>query len=110
MTEGAGAEVEEEETKAPGSDTEQEEQWEQQAGWSKAARRRKQMLENDQEDAPVEAREEQAGLLGEARAQREKAAAKSYEKRQMLWKGMAGRSWTGLVHEWGVPQAWLSIT
>ena len=22
----------------------------------------------------------------------------------MLWKGMAGRSWTGLVQEWGVPQ------
>jgi hypothetical protein len=22
----------------------------------------------------------------------------------MLWKGMAGRSWTELVQQWGVPQ------
>ena len=25
-------------------------------------------------------------------------------KRQMLWKGMAERSWSGLVQQWGVPQ------
>ena len=62
------------------------------------------MLGDDQEDASEEARKEQAGMLGEARAQREKAAAETYEKRQMLWKGMAGRSRTGLVQEWGVPQ------
>jgi len=37
------------------------------------------------------------------RALKEKAAAESYEKRQMLWKGMAGRSWTELVQQWGVP-------
>ena len=28
----------------------------------------------------------------------------TYEKRQMLWKGMAGRSWTELVQQWGVPK------
>ena len=42
--------------------------------------------------------------MGEARAQKGKAATESYEKRQMSWKDMAGRSWTGLVQEWGVPQ------
>ena len=62
------------------------------------------MLGDGQTDAPEEARGEQSKMLGEARAQREKAVAESYEKRQMLWKGMAGRSWTGLVQEWGVPQ------
>ena len=36
--EGAGAEVGEGEAVAPGSDMEQEEEWEQQAGWSKAAK------------------------------------------------------------------------
>ena len=40
----------------------------------------------------------------QAQAQGEKAAAESYEKRQMLWKGMAGRSWSELVQQWGVPQ------
>ena len=75
-----------------GSDMEQEEEWEQQTGWGKAARRRKQVLGDDQEDASVEASREQAGMLGEARAQKDKAATESYEKRQMLWKGMAGRS------------------
>ena len=62
------------------------------------------MLVDDQEDAPREASREQAGVSGETRAQKEKTAAESYDKRQMQWKGMAGRSWTGLVQEWGVPQ------
>ena len=48
-------------------------------------------------------RAEQAGESGEAQAQRDKTAAESYEKRQMLWKGMAGGSWTELVQQWGVP-------
>ena len=104
IVEGAGAEEREGEAEGPGSDMEQEEQWERQAGWSKATRRRRQVLVDDQEDAPGEASREQAGVSGETRAQKEKAAAESYEKRQMLWKGMAGRSWTGLVQEWGVPQ------
>ena len=39
-----------------------------------------------------------------AQAWGERAAAESYEKRQMLWKGMAGRGWTELVQQWGVPQ------
>ena len=39
-----------------------------------------------------------------AQALREKVAAdESCEKRQMLWKGMAGRSWTELVQQWSVP-------
>ena len=62
------------------------------------------MLEDGQEGAPVEVRTEQAGESGKAQAQRDKAAAESYEKRQMLWKGMAGRSWTELVQQWDVPQ------
>ena len=62
------------------------------------------MLEDGQEDAPEEVRAEQAGELGKAQAQEGKAAAESYEKRQMLWKGMAGRSWTELVQQWDVPQ------
>ena len=104
MIEGARAEREEEEAEAPGSDTEREGQWEQQDGWSKAARRREQVLGGDQEDASEEARGEQTGTVGEARAQRGKAAAESYEKRQMLRTGMSGRSWTRLVQEWGVPR------
>ena len=62
------------------------------------------MLEEGQEGASGEASREQTGTMGEARAQKDKAAAESYEKRQMLWNGMAGRSWTGLVQEWGVSQ------
>ena len=41
--------------------------------------------------------------LSDTRVQREEAAAEAYEKRQMLWKGMAGRCWTELVQQWGVP-------
>ena len=54
----------------------------------------------------MEIRAEQAEGSGKAhaQAQEEKAAAESYEKRQMLWKGMAGRSWSELVQQWGVPQ------
>ena len=49
-------------------------------------------MEDGQEDAPEEVRAEQAGESGEAQALRDRAVAESYEKRQMLWKGMAGRS------------------
>ena len=49
------------------------------------------MLEDGQEGAPVEVRAEQAGESGKAQAQKDKAAVESYEKRQMLWEGMAGR-------------------
>ena len=31
------------------------------------------------------------------------AADGPYEKRQMLWKEVTGRSWSGLVQQWGVP-------
>ena len=96
--------MEEEEAEAPDPDMEQEQEWEQQAGWGRAARERKQVLEDGQEDAPEEVRAEQAGESGKAQAQKDKAATESYEKRQMLWKGMAGRSWTELVQQWGVPQ------
>ena len=92
--EGAGAEVGGAEAAAPGL-VEQEEGWEQQAGWSKTARGKRQVLE---EDAPAEeAGAEQAGVPKKAQAQPQgdKEAAESYEKRQMLWKGMAGRSWSG---------------
>ena len=65
------------------------------------------MLEDVQEDAPdVGVEAEQAGMPGKAQvqAQSEKAAAESYEKRQMLRKDMAGSSWSELVQQWGVPQ------
>ena len=103
--EGAGAEAGEEEAEAPGLGMGQEEGWGQQAGWGKAARGREQVLEDSQGDEPGgEAREEQAGVSGKAQAQKEKAAAESYEEGQMVWKGMAGKSWTELVQQWGVPQ------
>ena len=54
------------------------------------------MLEDAQEDAPdvgVEAEQADTPGKAQAQAQEEKVAAESYEKRQMLWKGMAGRSW-----------------
>ena len=102
IQEGAGAEMGETEADAPGL-VEQEEEWEQQAGWNKAAYGKRQVLK-DAPDVGVEA--EQAGVPGKAQAQAqgEKAAAESYEKRQMLWKGMAGRSWSELVQQWSVPQ------
>ena len=53
-------------------------------GWLEwTARGRRQALEDGQEDAPEEARVEQAGVPGETRALKEKAAAESYEKRHM---------------------------
>ena len=83
--EGAGAEAGEEEVEVPGSGMAQGEEWEQQAGWSRAAKGRRRVLEDSQEDEPGGgAREEQAGVSGKAQAQRERAAAESYEKRQML--------------------------
>ena len=103
ILEGAGAEVGETEAGAPGL-VEQEEEWEQQAGWSKATRGKRQVMEEDAPDVRVEAA--QAGMPKKAQAQPrgERAAAESYEKRQMLWKGMAGRGWTELVQRWDVPQ------
>ena len=103
----AEAEVGEAEADAPAlveQEEEQEEEWEQQAGWNRAARGKRQVLEEEAPDVGAEA--EQAGVPREtqAQAQEEKAAAESYEKRQMLWKGMAGRSWSELVQQWGVPQ------
>jgi hypothetical protein len=66
IQEGAGAEVGEAEADAPGL-VEQEEEWEQQAGWSKAARRKRHVLEDGQEDAPdVGVEAEQAGVPGKA--------------------------------------------
>ena len=41
--------------------------------------------------------------MGKTHALGEKAAAETYEGRQMLRKGMAGRSWTELLQQWGVP-------
>ena len=109
--EGAGAGGEGEGAGAPGH-TVPEEEWEQQANWGKAGRRGRQVLGDDlwetqvgaQGGSPGEAQREQAGGLSGTRVQREKAAAVVYEKRQMLWKGMTGRSWTELVQQWGVPQ------
>ena len=37
---------------------------------------------------------------GRCRLDEKAAADESYEKRQMLWKGMAGRSWIELVQQW----------
>jgi hypothetical protein len=54
----------------------------------------------------MEVRAEQAELSGKAQAHahEEKAAAESYEKKQILWKGMAGRSRSELVQQRGVSQ------
>jgi hypothetical protein len=59
------------------------------------------VLGDDLEEAPEGAQEAHIGGLEGTRVQRERAAAVVYEKRQMLWKGMAGRSWTELVQQWG---------
>ena len=66
--------------------TEKGEEWVQQAGWGGAARGRRQMLVDGQEDVSEEA-----------------AADESYGERQMLCEGMAGRSWVELVQQCGVP-------
>ena len=58
------------------------------------------VLEDSQEGAPAEVWAEQAGEPEEARAQKKKVASESYEKRQMLWYGMTGRSWSELVQQW----------
>ena len=43
-------------------------------------------------------------MAGTTQTLKEKASAdESYEERQMLWKGMAGRGWTELVQQCGVP-------
>ena len=87
IPEGAGAEAGGAEAAAPGLE-EQEEGWGQQAGWRKTTRGRRQVLE---EDAPAEeAVAEQAGVPEKAQAQSrgDKEAAESYEKMQMLWKGI----------------------
>ena len=76
----------------------------QQAGWSGAAIGRRQRLEGGQEDVIEEARARQAGVAGKTQTLKEEAPAdEPYEKRQMLWEGMAGRSWAELVQQWGVP-------
>ena len=55
------------------------------------------MLVDGQEDVSEEARGMQADAAGRAQTLSEKAAAdESCEKRQMLWKGMVGRSWIEL--------------
>ena len=36
--------------------------------------------------------------------QEKTASDESYEKRQMLWKGMSGKSWSVLIQQWGVPE------
>ena len=53
-----------EEAAAPGAGREEGEEWVQQAGWSGLGRDRRQVLEDDQEDAPVVARLEHAGKVG----------------------------------------------
>ena len=46
-------------------------------------------------------REQLVGITGQrVQTDGDKEAAESYEKRQMLWKGMAGRSWSELVQQW----------
>ena len=76
------------------------------AGVECSARGRRQRLEGGQGDVMEEARARQAGVAGETQTLKEKGKAsadESHEKRQMLWKGMAGRSWTELVQQRGAP-------
>ena len=40
-----------------------------------------------------------------ARALQDKPATdECFEKKQMMWKGMSGRSWSALVQQWGMPE------
>ena len=64
----------------------------------------RQVLEEDAPDVRVEAEQPGVPKKAQVQARGERAAAESYEKRQMLWKGMTGRGWTELVQQWGVPQ------
>ena len=89
---------------APGL-VEQEEEWEQQAGWSKAARGKKQVLEDGQEDAPEEARAEQAGMPEGGTGTEGRRLQRSPTRRGRCcgraWLGGAGQGW---CRQWGVPQ------
>ena len=76
------------------------EEWEKQGGW-KGPRRKRMLLEQDDDEegleaAPPEAEAEADGgpvvpITGELEAKM------CYEKRQMVWKGMLGSCWTDLV-------------
>ena len=79
----------------------------QQAGWGRAARGRRQVLEDGQVGASEVARVGQAGVLV---ASREKAATEAYEKRRRgrccgrVWQAGAGPSWcsSGVCHWWSL--------
>ena len=75
------------------------EMWEHQRNWKGSRRRRLQEQEQDEEEleaAPPQAEAEQEGgpVLGTTGERESKL---SYEKRQMVWKGMTGSCWTDLV-------------
>ena len=74
-----------EDAEPPGSDTEQEEEWEQLVGQGRAVRGRTQVLDKGQEIAPAEAVVERAGESGRAKTQGDKVATESYKKRHMRW-------------------------
>ena len=74
------------------------EEWEKHSGW-KGSRRKRVLLEQDEDEeeleaAPPEAEEADEGLVVPSTAEQE--AKMCYEKRQMVWKG------TDLVQQWGV--------
>ena len=98
---GAGAEKYSEGASADSAGTGGDEEWVQQASWSGATRWRGQVMVGGQEGVPVEARLAPARATRKVQTLGEKAATdESYEGRQMMWKGMAGKSWFERLREW----------
>ena len=78
--------------------------WEKQRSW-KGSRRRRRLLEQDDDEegleaAPPEADEAEGDPVVTTTGEQE--AKLCYEKRQMVWKGMAEICWTDMVQQWGV--------
>ena len=101
--EGAGVEEESEGDEVEG-------QWVDQSGWGNSNRRgrwRRCLLEEQEEEPMVEggAEEEVKQTVKKLRTLQEKTASdESFEKRQMLWKGMSGKGWSAMVQQWGAPE------
>ena len=105
---GEGVEAEESGAEGEGSE---EECWVDQSRWRRAdnGSKGRQLLSEEQEEqeavleGAIEQRMKQP--IGKPRRLQEKTGAEeSYEKRQMLWKGMSGKCWSTLVQQWGVPE------
>ena len=76
-----------------------------QSGWGKSNRKgrgRQCLLEEQEEESAVgdDAEEGVKQTVEKARALHEKTASdESFEKRQMLWKGMSGKGWSAMIQQ-----------